>query len=145
MCTINCAAWSGKPAGPASLASSNGQYRTTLNRRLSTYQLGPVRRDIFNDKFVFSLPGMLLVRWRLVICFATVYFSRFILLMIPERRIISGSTGTIFTKFSPNGRHLIVDGRFDLLFPIGQVTKAKHVARPASITSGLRSGFSTAN
>jgi len=27
----------------------------------------------------------------------------------PLRQIISGPTGSIFTKFSPNGRYLIVD------------------------------------
>jgi len=34
----------------------------------------------------------------------------------------SGSTGPIFTKFLPNDRHLVVDCRSDLIFPIAQGT-----------------------
>ena len=45
---------------------------------------------------------------------ALISFSWF--LMIPWRPIISGSTGPIFTKFSPNGRYLVVDYWFNLLF-----------------------------
>jgi len=42
--------------------------------------------------------------------------------MIPLRPIISVSTGPIFTKFSSNGRYLIVDYRSDSLLPITQGT-----------------------
>jgi len=43
-------------------------------------------------------------------------------LMISRSIRISGSTGTIFTIFSPNGRHLFVDDRSKPLFPIPQGT-----------------------
>jgi len=36
--------------------------------------------------------------------------------------MLSGSTGPIFTKFSPYDRYLIVDYRYDPPFKIAQVT-----------------------
>ena len=40
--------------------------------------------------------------------------------MVSRSKGISGSTGLIFTLFSPNGRYLFVDDRSGPFFPISQ-------------------------
>jgi len=45
--------------------------------------------------------------------------------MITQRQIISGSSGAIFTIFSPNDKYLFVDDRSGPLFPIPQGTLSR--------------------
>ena len=71
-------------------------------------------------KMIFYLARSVKLQTVLNILLALISF--FFFFTITRRQIISGSTGPIFTTFTPNVRYLLADGRSGPLFAITQGT-----------------------